>query len=178
MKTLISVLAITGVLCATTAALAADAGASEKTPTATATATAKEPAKAVTEPVAAPTEAPAEPKPAEVVEEDPIGSVMTLINHIRAGEWRLAAAIGLALLMFALARVRDKIKWFKGDRGGAVLVMVLALAGTLSAALASDAALDWRLLAGALGLAWTAVGGVQWGKRIIWPKDDEDGNGG
>ena len=49
--------------------------------------------------------------------------------------------------------------------------MVLALGGASSTALLTPAELDWRLLLGAIGVAWTAAGGVQWAKRLIWPKD-------
>jgi len=105
------------------------------------------------------------------VEEDPMGAVERLIGHVRAGEWRMVAALILAFVMLALAKVRDRIRWFKGDRGGAVLVMLLALGGALSAALATDAAVDWRLFLGAVGVAWTAAGGFTWFKRLIWPKD-------
>ncbi len=109
--------------------------------------------------------------PAEAAEKDPVGTVTEMVNDIRAGNWRDAVVGALALLMFLLVRVRDKIKLFKGDRGGAILVMAFALVGSLSVALASEVPLDWRLFLGAATAAWTAAGAVKWFKQIIRPKD-------
>lgn len=188
MKTILSSLIFLVVLCGLAVAqpegnppdeptpLAGATAAPVAAPPATPTMPAAEPEKPAAPETEAPGEASAEPKPAtppEQAETDPVGTVLQLVGHIKAGEWRLALALVLALLMFALARVRDKVKWFRGDRGGAVLVMVLALAGTVSTALASSATLDYKLLLGTLGLAWTAVGGYSWIKRLFWPKDDE-----
>lgn len=119
-------------------------------------------------PEAAPSELEA---PVVDVEADPVGAAERLIGHIKAGEWRLVASLILAFLMFGLAKVRDRVPWFRGDRGGAILVMVLALGGSMAAALASEVALDWRLFLGAVGVAWTAAGGYTWFRRLIWPKD-------
>jgi hypothetical protein len=113
------------------------------------------------------------PPPASA-EQDPIGAIETLVRDIRAGNWRYAAAGLLALAMLALARVRDKVAWFRGDRGGAILVAVLALAGALSTSLATETAIDWRMFLAAAGVMWTAVGGVTWAKRLIRPKDTAD----
>jgi len=113
------------------------------------------------------------PAVAPDVEADPVGSVERLLAHVRAGEWRMVAAFLIAFLMYGFSRfkIRDRVKWFRGDRGGAVLVMLLALGAALSASLASQAPLDWRLFLGAVGVCWTAVGGFTWAKRLIWPKD-------
>ncbi len=105
------------------------------------------------------------------VQEDPVGAVEELVAHIRAGEWRMVFSLALAFLMFALARVRGRIPWFAGDRGGSILVFLLALLGAVSASLATPAPLDWKLFVGALGVTWMAVGGVNWVKRLIWPQD-------
>lgn len=113
-----------------------------------------------------------EAKPPDV-SADPFGSIEMLVNAFKAGNWKMAGAIVLALLMFVLAKSRSKVKWFKGDRGGAILVMALGLAGGFSAALAADGvSIDWRVALGIVGTVWMAVGGVSWCKRIIWPKDD------
>ncbi len=118
---------------------------------------------------------PAKPlTPAEAVEKDPVGTAGEVVQDLRAGNWREAAVGLLALVMFVLVRVRDKIKIFKGDRGGAILLMVLALVGSLSVGLASEDPLDWRLILGAATAAWTAAGAVTWFKRLIWPKDAQD----
>lgn len=115
--------------------------------------------------------------PAEKAEEDPLSTAGELVSAVKNGNWRLAVALALGFLMMLLGRFRNKLKWFKGDRGGAVLVMVLSLAGALSTALASSASMDWKLFLGAAGVAWTAVGGYTWAKRLIWPKDVEQSEG-
>lgn len=124
--------------------------------------------------VAVPVDVEAAPATTPSIEADPIGTVETLVKSIREGNWRLVAALALGLLMLGLAKAREwgpVAKLFSGDRGGAILVAVLALGGALSAALLSSASLDWKLFVGALGVAWTAVGGYTWAKRLIWPKD-------
>lgn len=107
--------------------------------------------------------------PATKAEADPFGTVQAIVNATKTGNWRLVASLLLAVLMLALSKVRDKIAWFSGDRGGAVLVMVLALCGTLSAALATSVPISASLIFGALGVCWTAVGGYSWVRRLIWP---------
>ncbi len=126
-------------------------------------------------PVSKAEDAPAK-TPAESVESDPVGAAGTLVQAVKGGQWRLVASLVLAFLMMALAKLRSKIKWFEGDRGGAVLVGVLALAGAFSTALAADAKIDFKLFLGALGVMWTAVGGYSWFKRILWPQDAKSGD--
>lgn len=109
--------------------------------------------------------------PAEKVEQDPVGSAGELVGAIRSGQWRLVAALLLGFLMFALSKARDNTSWFRGDRGGAILVGILAVGGALSTSLLSSGPIDWRLFVGSLGVMWTAVGGYTWAKRLIWPQD-------
>ena len=49
--------------------------------------------------------------------------------------------------------------------------MVLSLMGAFSAALATGAAISVNLVLSAVGVAFTAVGGWQWFKRLFAPKD-------
>ncbi|MHC4177401.1 MAG: hypothetical protein ACYSWU_07840 [Planctomycetota bacterium] len=107
-------------------------------------------------------------------EPDAVGTIEELVGAIRNGNWRMVAALGLVLLMLVLGKVRHKVGFFKGDRGGAILLGVLSLGGALIVALQSDAPLDWKLFLGALGVMWTAAGGYNWFKRIIWPKKDTE----
>jgi hypothetical protein len=105
------------------------------------------------------------------VEHDPTGAVSDLVAAVRSGQWRQVAALALALLMLALGKVRGKIKLFDGDRGGAILVGLLALSGAMISALVAQAPFDFKLLLGTLGVAFTAVGGYTWFKRLLWPAD-------
>ncbi len=174
-RQLFSILLVLAVIFACGTAIAADAGPTADTPDPKITDSNAKPAKA------APEEGSGEPPPAggeaktpaEQVEDDPLGSAAAFVNAIRKGNWRMAAALALALLMFGLskAKIREKLKIFDGDRGGAILVMVLALAGAGSTTLATGAPLDWKLAVTVIGIAWTAVGGYTWIKQMIKPRD-------
>jgi len=130
-------------------------------------------------PTAAPVDAPAPPAepastPAEKADEDPLGSLSELVKAVKEGNWRYAASLVLALLMLGLSKARrwgPMQKAFSGDRGGALLVGILALAGAFATALASSEPLDWKLFVGAAGVMFTAVGGYTWIKRLVWPSD-------
>lgn len=113
-------------------------------------------------------EQPAMPDPESL---DPVEAAGQIVVDVKSGNWRMVAAGVLSLVMFALARIRGKFRWTRGDRGGAILVMGLSLAGGLATALSTGVSLDWRLLVGVLGAAWTAVGGYTWAKQLIWPRD-------
>lgn len=116
----------------------------------------------------------AQPDPVADAEEDPFSVLGKLVKSAKEGNWRLVASLVLALMMVGLAKARDKVKWFSGDRGGAVLVMLLALGGALASALASDMALNFQLFLGAAGIAWASVGGYTWFKKLFWPSDKEE----
>jgi hypothetical protein len=115
----------------------------------------------------------------DTVEADVGSALGELVSAAKSGNWRYVLALSLSLLLVVFAKLRDKVKWFRGDRGGAIAVMVLSIGGALATALASDASIDFKLFLGAAGIAWTAVGGYTWVKRLIWPKDkaevDEQG---
>lgn len=98
------------------------------------------------------------------------GSFEAAIKAVKDGDWRLVSAFVLAGLMVALRRARDRVSWFKGDRGGAVLVMLLSMFGALSTSLAAGVSVDAKLFLSAAMIAWTAVGGYTWLRRLIWPK--------
>ena len=77
--------------------------------------------------------------------------------------------------MLGIGKFRDKVSWFKGDRGGTLLVGGLALLGGLASALAADQSIDFSLLTGAIGVGLTAIGGYTGVKKLIWPSDKEGG---
>lgn len=113
---------------------------------------------------------PAAPEqPGSASEADPLSAVSAIVEAARSGNWRLVAAGALALAMLALRRLRDRVALFRGDRGGTVLVGVLALGGAFASALATSAPIDFKLILGAFGIAWTAVGGYTFVKKLLWP---------
>ncbi len=146
-----------------------DTGNEASEPTAAPEAPAVEP-EAPAEPPA-PEEAPAEADP--LADKNPASTASEVVADVRSGDWRHAIAGLLVLVMFGLRSVRDKIPWFKGDRGGAALVLGLGVAGGIATALYTSAPLDWRLFAGAIGAATSSVGAYTLVKRILWPKDED-----
>jgi hypothetical protein len=112
--------------------------------------------------------------PAPPVDSDPIAIGKDILQAAKGGQWRLLVAGILSLLMTLSWKLKIRT-WsiFKGDRGGAILLMILALAGSFSTALATEAPVSLELVLGAVSVAFTSVGAWQWGKRLLWPKDDE-----
>jgi len=116
----------------------------------------------------------AEPTPAEKAAADPLGTAEAIVRDVRAGDWRHAIAGVLVLLMLGLSKGRDKVKWFKGDRGGAALVLVLGIGGGAVTTLYASGPLDWRLFVGAISASFTAAGVYTVIKQIISPRDKKE----
>jgi hypothetical protein len=96
--------------------------------------------------------------------------VRGVVTAIGAGHWRFVAAGALGLLMVLGIKLRLRV-FGTTDRGKAAAVIVLALLGVFSAALASSTPITAGLGWGSLGVAFTAVGARQWISRILWPAD-------
>lgn len=119
-----------------------------------------------------------DPGPVEAAEGDPLGSLGKLLEAIRSGHWRMAAALFLSLLMLGWNRARKEVGWLKermsGDRAGAISVLAIAVVGGLITALASSSPLDYKLLLGSVWTAVDAAGIFLLVKRIWKPKDKAD----
>lgn len=102
---------------------------------------------------------------------EPDQAVTLVVENIKGGNWKLAVAAILSLLMTLLGKFRGMIPIFAGDRGGSLLVMVLSVLGSVATALGTGAPLDWNLLISAAGVAFTAVGGWTWFNQVIRPAD-------
>ncbi len=109
--------------------------------------------------------APGAPQAGET--DEPLDVLGQIVQAARSGNWRLVASGALVLVMFCLRRFRDRVTWFGTSRGGATLAMGLALAGAFASALATSAPIDWRLVTGAIGVAFTGVGGYHWFRRVL-----------
>ena len=120
-------------------------------------------------PTVAPPVSPAPPDPAPAPESNPVDSVRDVVSGARTGNWRLLAGGVITLLMLGLKTSREKFKWFRGDRGGAVAVLSLSFLGALGASLATGLPIDLRMLAGVVGVAFTAAGGYSVVKSLFWP---------
>lgn len=120
----------------------------------------------------APSEAPAsETKSIAISEKAPIDTAGEVLSDIRSGDWRHAMAGILVLLMLGLAKARDKIAWFEGDRGGAALVLFLGIGGSIITTLYASGPLDWRILLSGIAMSTSAAGTYTLVKSIIWPRD-------
>lgn len=115
-------------------------------------------------------------QPNAMLSSDPGGLAWTLVTAAKSGNWRLASAAALALLMLGLGYTPVRKKYFAGDRWGAVLVLLLGLGGGVVTALLSSAPITASLFLGSLGVAFTAAGGFIVVKRIIWPADGVKAN--
>lgn len=104
------------------------------------------------------------------VKTDPVGTAGKVYAAIKGGQWRLLAAFVLAAIMVLGVKFTSGV-FGKTDRGKATAVMVLAMLGTLSAALAGVLPLTGQLFIGAGTVALTAVGGRKWIASLLWPQD-------
>jgi hypothetical protein len=98
-------------------------------------------------------------------------AITSVVKNVRSGNWKLAVAALLSLLMTVLAKARSVVPFFRGDRGGSVLVMVLALMGSFATALSLGGSIDLNLVLSAIGVAFTAVGGWTWVNQVVRPAD-------
>jgi len=122
--------------------------------------------------VIAPEAAPvAPPAPVLPAGDDVVGIIAKVVQSAKEGNWKLVTALLLMLAMAALNRVRGKVKFLTGDRGGAISVMALSFLGALATALAAEMAFDLKLVWGAFTTALIAAGGYNWFKRVVWPED-------
>lgn len=103
--------------------------------------------------------------------DDIVGIVGKVVQSAKEGNWKLVTALLLTLAMAALNRVRGKVKFLSGDRGGAIAVMALGFLGAIATALAADMAFDLKLMWGAFSTSLLAAGGYNWFKRLVWPED-------
>lgn len=102
---------------------------------------------------------------------DPSGVMTDIARSIRdGGGWRYAGA-GVLVLLMALG-IRFQLRIFgKTVRGRAIAVMAFSTAGAIVTTLVTPIPFTPKLLVGAVGLAWTAVGGRAWLKSVLWPDD-------
>lgn len=107
--------------------------------------------------------------------EDEAGALKQLYTAIVGGDWKHAVALLLIIMGMVLRRTRVQKalpRWFKGDRGGVVLIFVMSFVGSLGlAGLAGVGFGDLDAWKTAALVAIEAIGGYVGAKRFIWPKD-------
>lgn len=109
--------------------------------------------------------------PLDKVDNDPLGAVKDIVESAQKGNWKMVLALLLAFVMLGLNKLRGRVRFFSGDRGGAILLLLVSLIGGVSTTLALDGDFQWSLLLSALGTALMAAGVYNLTKRIIWPED-------
>lgn len=116
----------------------------------------------------------AEPEqPADEVGDDPVGTLGEIVQAVRDGNWKAAAAGFLILLVWAARKFGNKIAFFRSDRGGPVLVFLMSFAGALGTAMMAGEPISLKLFLTAAEVALMAMGGFVALKRIIWPEPTE-----
>lgn len=105
-------------------------------------------------------------------ENDPGGFISATLDAAKSGQWRILAGFLLVGLVWAARKWGSGVApWLKTDRGGAALVLALALLGGVATTLLSGQAFAWGLLVNSLSMAFTAAGGYAVLKKILWPSD-------
>lgn len=113
---------------------------------------------------------PAPGTPADRISKDPVGVVQEAIAAVKAGNWRLVLSLVLGAIMVLGIRFGGRV-FPQTTRGKAAMVGVLAVVGTVSAALGTDVSITGSLFLGTLGVVWAAVGAREWIAALLWPKD-------
>lgn len=102
------------------------------------------------------------------MEADVIDLVSQVAKAALAGDWRLAAAAGLVLFVWAARRYAAKLlPWFATDEGGAGLVLLCGFAATLATSIGTGAAIGLGTLWAAMQTSFVAAGGWTVGKRLL-----------
>ncbi|TQF10701.1 hypothetical protein FJV41_38125 [Myxococcus llanfairpwllgwyngyllgogerychwyrndrobwllllantysiliogogogochensis] len=92
-----------------------------------------------------------------------------LFNAVTSQNYALVASLVVVLLVFLLRKFGGRfIPFFNRDRGGAVLVLGVSLAGAVANALAAGAPFSLSLLLTAAKVALTAAGGFTLVKRLLF----------
>ncbi|RJS14607.1 hypothetical protein DRW03_34580 [Corallococcus sp. H22C18031201] len=92
-----------------------------------------------------------------------------LFDAVTGRNYALAAALVVVVLVYLLRKFGGMfVPWFSTDRGGAVLVLGVSLAGAVANALAAGAPFSLGLMLTALKVALTAAGGFTLVKRLVF----------
>lgn len=106
------------------------------------------------------------------LDKDPGGFAAHLLAAARGGQWRVLAALMLVAVVWLARRFGARaVPWLATDRGGVLLVLLLALVGGVATALADSAAISFGLLVNSVSMALTAAGGWAMVKKLLAPGD-------
>lgn len=106
------------------------------------------------------------------LDKDPGGFLASILAAAKSGQWRLLAAGLLMALVWAARRFGAKAwPWLATDRGGAALVMLLAILGGIATTLGASDTITFGLFVNSLSVAFTAAGGWAILKKVAAPSD-------
>ncbi|NTX16164.1 hypothetical protein HUA76_35880 [Myxococcus sp. CA056] len=92
-----------------------------------------------------------------------------LFNAVTSQNYALVASLVVVLLVYLLRKFGGAfVPFFNTDRGGAVLVLGVSLAGAVANALAAGAPFSLALVLTAVKVALTAAGGFTLVKRLLF----------
>jgi len=98
-----------------------------------------------------------------------------ILDAAKSRNWMLLIALGLIALVFmvrtyGVERV-ERLKWFKTDRGGTVLVLVLAMAVSVANSLLGGAEPSVQVLLDGAYFGMLAIGGFVGFRKLVNPSD-------
>lgn len=93
-----------------------------------------------------------------------------IFGAVQTGNWKLVAALAVVALVWLARRVGGNyIPLLKTDRGGALLVLLLGVAGALATAFTAGATLTAQVLFHGITTGIMAAGGFNLMKKLLWP---------
>ena len=101
-------------------------------------------------------------------------AIVGIVQSAHQGNWKLAMAGLLSLLVLVIRKLNlhTIVPFFKGDRGGSILVMVMAVVGALGSALSTPGMhITVDTFVAAIGVGLTSVGGYHWLGNMLNPAD-------
>lgn len=99
----------------------------------------------------------------------------TLFDGVVHGQWWLVAGAALSLVTLGLRSWHPS--WLGGDRGGVILVSILAITGGLGSALVATgdaSAINLTLLAAIAKVLFTAISAYVMPKKLLFPAPPDE----
>jgi len=101
------------------------------------------------------------------IEKDTAGFFNAAWQAFNSKNWKGLAALALIALVWLIRKFGAKVSWLASDRGGAVLVMVMAFLTVFATALGSGAKITGGVVLNCAYLAFIAAGAWTWTKKIL-----------
>ncbi|WP_254625390.1 hypothetical protein [Myxococcus sp. CA051A] len=109
-------------------------------------------------------ESPGVPDPSRIEE-----FARLVFDAVTARNWALVASLAVVAVVYALRRFGGTLfPWLASSRAGAVLALLVAVAGAVANALVAGESFTWTLLLKALGIGLGAAGGFSVLKALLF----------